>query len=735
MNMAIQHNLASMFSQRQLGITTKDQTKSLGKLASGYRINRASDDAAGLAISEKMRKSIRALRQGEDNIQDGISLVRVADGALNEVSNMLQRLNEITVKALNDPLTEDDRDYIQIEVERLKEEISTIADTTTFNELKILKGNPKYMQKITDDKIVSVNVSQTVNVTAPSFLTIDNKSVSTLTTAQLDSYTVGVHSDYKEAQEHSSSERMLLSNNPIDPPGHTDDEYWGGNEFPKPAELDPNATYRRDWTESIEDNYAVKIGFEQLKNSANVEELFNNVLGLLGTTIGSSCGTCWKEFAGLSYVGSVEGVLSASMPDERARYYSDNATRPDAKLDISEMKIDDGTGSNKTIGIFDAIRNLAASQTPGTGVSSGYNSVQALGEAIAKALSKQSVSVMKESSAMTNHFSRVVQSEDGMGFIIYDYRDSDVLQDNYKQASAPSLRLSSSMKMTVPSEALVEGTWGWVSSPLKIVCSDGFTGDPSNTNNIDHVPITLPYLSLYELDLDTFNVAEYQTTTTTKYSSEYLAKYNKWKRDCDEADATYQAALDAYYKTATKVYTTVTHDESKVTETYIKTPEKRGLRFNDAGEAYYPVIQKAEYATREVTIPAWTEEVYAGTVYSGTKPNPPAGLPEPQAGPGDITITRVTKYIRPNLERVKKAIEKVSGYRASLGVTENRLEHAYRNNTNKEENTQSAESIIRDTDMAAEMVTLANRNIIVQAGQSMLANSNHSQQGILTLLQ
>ena len=128
MNMAIQHNLAAMYSNRQLGITTDKRSKSAEKLSSGYKINRAADDAAGLAISETMRKSIRALRQGEDNIQDGISLVHVADGALDEVVNILQRLNEVTIHALNDTLMDDDRSYIQMEVESLKEEIEKFCN-------------------------------------------------------------------------------------------------------------------------------------------------------------------------------------------------------------------------------------------------------------------------------------------------------------------------------------------------------------------------------------------------------------------------------------------------------------------------------------------------------------------------------------------------------------------------------------------------------------------------------
>lgn len=137
--MVIQHNMASMFTQRQLGITTGIMAKSSEKLSSGYRINRAADDAAGLAISEKMRRQIRGLSQNMENIQDGISFVQVADGYLNEVHDMLQRINELSVKGANGTLTSKDRSYIDTEVQDIKDEIERIFKTATFNEMKIFK--------------------------------------------------------------------------------------------------------------------------------------------------------------------------------------------------------------------------------------------------------------------------------------------------------------------------------------------------------------------------------------------------------------------------------------------------------------------------------------------------------------------------------------------------------------------------------------------------------------------
>ena len=138
--MVVQHNMTAQNSNRMLGITTSQQAKSSEKLSSGYKINRAADDAAGLSISEKMRRQIRGLTQASSNAQDGVSLVQTAEGALTEVQDMLQRMNELSVKASNGTLQTVDRNYIQSEVDNLTSEINRVASTTTFNEQNLLDG-------------------------------------------------------------------------------------------------------------------------------------------------------------------------------------------------------------------------------------------------------------------------------------------------------------------------------------------------------------------------------------------------------------------------------------------------------------------------------------------------------------------------------------------------------------------------------------------------------------------
>ncbi len=153
--MVVQHNLTAMNANRMLGVTTGQQAKSSEKLSSGYKINRAADDAAGLTISEKMRKQIRGLDQASANAQDGISCVQTAEGALTEVHSMLQRMNELAVQASNGTMSTNDRQAVQNEIDQLVTEIDRVSETTKFNEIYLLKGDPatsskSYTYELTD---------------------------------------------------------------------------------------------------------------------------------------------------------------------------------------------------------------------------------------------------------------------------------------------------------------------------------------------------------------------------------------------------------------------------------------------------------------------------------------------------------------------------------------------------------------------------------------------------------
>ena len=159
MAMVIQHNLAAMNSNRMLGVNTSSQSKSSEKLSSGYKINRAADDAAGLKISEKMRSQVRGLNRASTNAQDGVSLIQTAEGALNEAHSILQRMNELAVQGANDTNQDIDRDAINQELTALTEELDRISETTQFNKQELLDGS------FADKKLhVGANSNQSISI-------------------------------------------------------------------------------------------------------------------------------------------------------------------------------------------------------------------------------------------------------------------------------------------------------------------------------------------------------------------------------------------------------------------------------------------------------------------------------------------------------------------------------------------------------------------------------------------
>src|SRR5690554_5862852 len=149
--MKINNNIQALNAYRNLNANQMKTSKNLEKLSSGLRINRAADDAAGLAISEKMRSQIRGLKQAERNAMDGISLIQTAEGAMQEIHSMLQRMRELAVQAANDTNTDDDREQIQKEINALLDEVDSISEKTEFNTKKLLDGSSAHFSRFVTD--------------------------------------------------------------------------------------------------------------------------------------------------------------------------------------------------------------------------------------------------------------------------------------------------------------------------------------------------------------------------------------------------------------------------------------------------------------------------------------------------------------------------------------------------------------------------------------------------------
>lgn len=654
----VAHNLLAMNAQRQFGINTNNRAKNMEKLSSGYKVNRAADDAAGLAISEKMRRQIRGLDQGSENIQDGISLVQVADGALAEVTDMLQRINELSVKAYNDTHTEEDRDYIQQEVTELIKEIEDIADRTTFNEIPVLKGNPTEMVTIQDGYVYTGSKFEEKVFEVPQWL---KQGIDTDLT---------YHSE-NDALLQDASEYMVKKTDA------GEIVYYG------PAEIDSykNQGYRYAgaWQPTLAENATAKISFSGLTACDDAKELYQNVFNMMGCSIGVPCGTC-STFYGISYAGDENGM--SIIPSSFSNGASLSATKT---LDLSMWKgFTDAAGN--AVNIFDKIKELVKEQEADSSLSDAAKKTQtlALADEIARKLRDKSVEEIQKVVDANDHYDRVTTKGD-YDIIMYDYRDNVALQ-NLDSADS-KVQVSAMSKVEVPYSVMVPGTEVEMEHPLWVVAS---------AQNPDRIPIDLPLIDCDTLGITGYDVSRYSKTEV--YSDEYKKKLQDWENDYT-------------IQTITRVIPAIPAHEDEVPVI--------SFTWNANGE----VMPKVDY--QKVMIP----EVPERTIQDEIKQY---NSPKPVPGAGDVI--KVVTYDGDSNRKIADALSYVVSCRSRLGAQQNRLEHAYNNNENKHENLTAAESRIRDTDMAKEMVTLSKNDILLQAGQAIMAQANQSNQGVLSLL-
>ena len=576
--MVVQHNLTAMNSNRMLGLTTSSQAKSTEKLSSGYKINRAADDAAGLSISEKMRKQIRGLTQTSRNAQDGISAVQTAEGALTEVHDMLQRMNELAVKASNGTMSEDDRSYVQNEIDQLVTEIDRVSETTKFNETYLLKG--------AGDKSATVKADATIGTTS---------SEATVTTAKGNIYSGTIASGLASGTEDTATVTYK------DAEGNTRTK-----EVTFKAGADAEAT-AKNLAKAIEDD--------------------------------KDLGRIFNASADKSGKLTVESKLNGNKTD-------------DSKNAVSEITFKSTAGALKT-------------------EITGATTEAATGESVTFTLTNK---------AGAN------QLQDGNSITI----DGKTYTYDSQKAST--------------------------------------TDDANTFKSLD---------DLQKLLGDDYKVSVEITATKTsqKWKADPAAGASAAIKDGDEVVTTEKTDLAAASKTAALGTitaangTTAFNDVAKPTGNAAGTEVKYSDKVITLNIARKAAVETSDALTLSLQVGAdSTEEnkISVDIESMGAK----------SLGIDGLKVDGTNSTNADNaIDTIAAAIQKVSTQRSALGAVQNRLEHTINNLDNVVENTTSAESQIRDTDMATEMVKYSNNNILAQAGQAMLAQANQSNQGVLSLLQ
>ena len=699
--MVVQHNLTAMNANRMLGITQGTLSSSTEKLSSGYKINRAADDAAGLSISEKMRKQIRGLDQASSNAEDGISAVQTAEGALQEVTDMLQRMNELAVQAANGTNSETDRQSIQDEISQLTTEIDRVAETTKFNETYLLKGDKNNTQTnylkghdagidgtFTDgSKTASLEVDlsvgksitvagQSYNIVSGTDADTESDSLSKIQNDIADISTVGtkvsVNGTEFVSENNASGEIVFNAGTGVT---YTALELSGMVKDGTSVSLNGADVVARDYSSSsnITATDAVK----------KIQHALEQANGI-GATSGKATVTSDKSVAGAAGIDKV-GTATVSTGQNLVVYNSTDGTMKtlSATADLTEY-LRAGSG-------YEVYKQVA---TAGNTFTADAN-----GKAVADTLlvhndtTVQGAEFVAKGSIFTTGATGATNSATvATGYTAYEKVDNITEVADIEGATHSAYATVKDSNVTlkfeeVTNQNIADGQNAFLKEINNVSVS--YT-DTAGTGTFSH-SFTDKNLDVDKNGVVTYNGEQIATLTlgtgTTTVGTAALAANTTTK------DAEYVADTDKYTFTINKGTTTVAKDLS--------------LNLHVGADA--DMTNKIG-----VNISAMTSE----------------GLGIKNINVADGSGMAATYAI----DSIEDAIKKVSEQRSSLGAVQNRLEHTIKNLDNVVENTTSAESQIRDTDMATEMVKYSNANILSQAGQSMLAQANQSNQGVLSLL-
>jgi flagellin-like hook-associated protein FlgL len=677
-----------MNAQRQFNITGTQKKKSTEKLASGYRINRAADDAAGLAISEKMRRQIRGLDQGARNTQDGISLLQVADGALSEVHDMLHRMTELSVQAANGTNTDSDRLALQNEVDYILDEIDRISEETDFNTMPLFTGEEEdgYSDLVEDASSRTTDTSSN-----------DGNTTNSLTTPNINTW--------------SNAGRLYM---------------------PKMSPVLLHGTDNSSVVSNV--NYKIE-GYDTLINATSV---FSFVDG-------------FKENGNISFVTDNEKIsllvdgheMDSKSWDDIG--FSDSVDAGNYSISFKYLKLNFSLASDAEIGdvrneLDSIVTSYHSRMSFGNGSGSGY----AVG-----------TNVSLDSNGFRTQFS--------LSDLKKIYRDDsyDITKSSSRESSAtfyfikdengnPALQLKSyKIDRNDPFPETGDGNIIFKLTAKSIDKLKNFNWSVDNHNG-----------STYEDQIIEFAYGNsiIATDVTSNGSGSLEDLYEYLNLNTSSINASKTLIMDS--RPGSFIVVDVDYESPVIgTESLIEVDPDPEDPDPEDPDPVDPDPEDPDPVDPDPVDPDPVDPV---------DPDPEDPVQEDdndytrkgkkrfwiqsgaEVGDGmfidvDIMNTSVLGIVGLNISTedsagkaisdIGKAVDRLSSMRSKLGAQQNRLEHTYKNVTNISENTQAAESRIRDTDMAKEMVELSKHNILEQVGTSMIAQANQTNQGVLSLLQ
>lgn len=749
--MVIQHNLVSIFTNRQLGINTNTKNASIKKLSTGYQINSAADDAAGLQISERMRTQIRGLGKAQSNIQDGISMVQTADGALGEVHSVLQRMNEISVQASNATYTDEDRDALSKEYSSLRKEINRIGKDTEFNTQKLLfddtlsvAGMPSDVQEYCSAPGVYAGIlydgtrydfsqvktadgthtmAENPSVAGTYYLTTQNgtqlkfgidegKTVPDISKAyNLFADTSGIeiddrHYDWADVCADEGGARITEG---IQEGFYTLNDLGSEIQFYAEdgdtmddmiAKVNASHVHSNDWESklsySLYEN-AVDHVTEKPSSitvtSANASKMNpgNHTIhaDTNGISLDGNSSVAWSDLTFTpAYYGSTQGV-DFSSGKGIGDLTTVSYTCPDTGIGF-QFNINDCSSMQEAIA---GLNNISFSTSVSAGLSSSFNLDTSSSDAVMSGASVvgTSISYLSQRDAVGLQFDGNAGPPVTAGTAATSSAMSSFTVSFNGGSGADYAMTSDSMNNL--KDFFENGISSSVNLQFEDANNESISIDFSKTDNTTDG--TRPKLADFGGDMVTFGSAmdTYVNNLVTKFQSQFSTS----SMSLQSTGATMSIG---------------TMDQNSMVDGNKVLVPKFGVK---------PQVDESIYKIKADVIKDSSIDVSIGKVSSL------------KLGLANKDVSTYQKA-QENMKAVQDAITMVSAVRSKLGAYENRLESAMTGAANQQENQQKAESRIRDVDMANEMVKYSRSQLLEQASQTVLSQANQSQEGILKLL-
>ena len=669
---SVQHNMLAENAKRMFNVNTNKNAKLAEKLSSGYKINRAADDAAGLAVSEKMRRQVRGIGQAADNIKDGIGYVQTAEGALNEAQDILQRINQLSVKAANGTNTVSDRAYINSEVQQLKAELSRIFSTTTFNE-----------QRIWEDR----KGVEHIDFVRKDAVTFNGSSTSLANMGGVTNENCGVLATQSDYTIDADDNGIMVKWTGYDGNAYkTERVSWDD------ITVDSNGVY----SFNMEDYFGIKDGTNKLytydANTGEYNPVFKHKVSF----------TVNSHATRKDIISSINGAKMDSSPS--------------AHMSVNNGDCNNISGNRNADGVYVSSVSLtypAAYVSWEKGNGNGYNFNEPDEDFIEPAstagnLMKDPIAENNDNgvwsfsfqmqgigSVTANSTSMTFYSDDSS---LYKTNDENVwwYYDNYKKPHPTGRYLGSGTLATLKDG--LTGNRGVISA-----LNGGSTDTGSGSIRLNFT-LTPDNKSLtYGENTSLTTVGSFSIYIPVSKGDDSQAILGKIERALNSS-----SVLDF---TRSNDYAYI--DGPRGTSTKIDIPVY-SIDYEEGKEYKNFWLQAGAESGQHIDIEYESLSLYA------------LGMQDTDT----LTVESASRAIN----EVKGALQVVSDQRSLFGAYQNRLEHAYNINKNVEENTQASESLIRDTDIADAMMEYSINNILLQAGTSMLTQANQSSQLITQLL-